>query len=174
VGAEACPEAAAAAAAGSQPAGKQQQQRKSSRASSKRSKHQASPGLQAWLQQRLPRLKRRHRRQLAAVADLGMGTLLAAGMAWLVVLMLRRVMQVRVRACKGGKCSRGVWAAQRRPPLTHALLAVCVCVASLQPSARRLRNPGGAAPTNAREVLARAAEARRRAGLVNSASRKNE
>jgi hypothetical protein len=47
--------------------------------------------LKAWLPWKL---KRRHRKQLAVAAELLVGTAMSGLMAWVVVLLLQRVMQV--------------------------------------------------------------------------------
>jgi hypothetical protein len=46
----------------------------------------------AWLPWKL---KRRHKRQLAVAAELLIGTAMSGLMAWVVVVLLQRVMQVR-------------------------------------------------------------------------------
>jgi hypothetical protein len=40
-------------------------------------------------------LKKRHRRQLSLAAELVIGTAMSGLMAWVVVLLLQRIMQVR-------------------------------------------------------------------------------
>jgi hypothetical protein len=85
VGAEAC---SAEPAASTQPQ-KQRQRRKGS------SKHHATDPLSNLIL-RLPwKLKKRHIRQLSLAAELVIGTAMSGLMAWVVVLLLQRIMQVR-------------------------------------------------------------------------------
>jgi hypothetical protein len=85
VSADAC---LAEPAASTQPQ-KQRQRRKGS------SKQQATDPLSSLLS-RLPwKLKRRQIRQLSLVAELVIGTAMSGLMAWVVVLLLQRIMQVR-------------------------------------------------------------------------------
>jgi hypothetical protein len=86
VGPESCPAAPPPA-----PASSSSKQRRSSSRSSKKSSKRGGL-LASWLPWKL---KRRQRQQLAAAGDLMMGTLIAAGMAWAVVAVLQRIMQVR-------------------------------------------------------------------------------
>lgn len=99
VSADACPATKPdpdtdATSAGGSSQRRQQQRRKAS--------SQAASDPLSYLLSLLPwKLKRRHKKQLAVAAELLMGTAIASLMAWLTLVVLRRVMQV------GG----GVWQA---------------------------------------------------------------
>lgn len=88
VSSEACP--------AEPPANSSQQKQRRRAAKSSRQPTDLMGRLIAWLPWKL---KRRHKKQLAVAAELLIGTAMSGLMAWVVVLLLQRVMQVRGWLC---------------------------------------------------------------------------